>query len=676
MKKLILIAFSLLLMTPLLMGQAKKYVLFEHFTQAGCPPCVPANEYFEPFFAENVASANHISYHTSFPAPAPGGDPMYDSNPTEIRAMQTNYSINNVPRMRADGSDIGQPTAANQGMIDNAGTSPIRIVVKETEDNGVNTVNVEIQSVGDVDVSKNYRLRVAVIEELIEYSSPPGSNGERIFPNVFREFLANGSDGADINLAETGQSVSFDFEYDVEADWQAEEMYVIAYVQDKDDNFVLNSGRSKGSGFEYSNSEASSISKLENETIETYASSIFMTAEEKVRITVEQESPADWGYIVEINGANVNSGDELALPEGDNNVEMQIKAGAAGVGVFTINTENVATGLTQSVTYTVVSDVTDMIVVTDNAPSREIANDGNLTENYLEGIALTGNQNFGKIGSSLLSTAAMADALLDVEHIYYSIGWTFPPLTDEMVLALQDFLDRGGNLLIAGQDVGWAINDAASDFGTTINQAFYRDYLQTRFLGDGDPNQTRITFNTDDAIYGSMGEVRISAVYGANFLYPDAITPSDTETGSIVWRYNNNRAGAVRVEDDNSKIVNLGVGLEMFADRAIADEFMRVTHDYFHSPSSSVDFLDVYGNVSISATPNPATDQLNLTIYNLEENDFQINVYNVHGLLIETLSTNGKATHALNVNEYANGLYFYQLTDGKISSVAQKFMKQ
>ncbi|HQU76483.1 MAG TPA: hypothetical protein PK742_07545 [Chitinophagales bacterium] len=48
-------------------GQAKKYPLFEHFTQASCGPCAAQNPYFQAVYEENVTNVHHVAYHTSWP---------------------------------------------------------------------------------------------------------------------------------------------------------------------------------------------------------------------------------------------------------------------------------------------------------------------------------------------------------------------------------------------------------------------------------------------------------------------------------------------------------------------------------------------------------------------------------------------------------------------------------
>ncbi len=71
MKKRLLSILLLImgLSTINLMGQnaigAKRYVLFEHFTNASCGPCASQNPVFEEFYSNHRTDARHITFHTS-----------------------------------------------------------------------------------------------------------------------------------------------------------------------------------------------------------------------------------------------------------------------------------------------------------------------------------------------------------------------------------------------------------------------------------------------------------------------------------------------------------------------------------------------------------------------------------------------------------------------------------
>ncbi|MDZ7849024.1 MAG: hypothetical protein U5L96_21155 [Owenweeksia sp.] len=46
-------------------------------------------------------------------------------------------------------------------------------------------------------------------------------------------------------------------------------------------------------------------------------------------------------------------------------------------------------------------------------------------------------------------------------------------MTNDQAQALMSFMDTGGNVLVAGQDIGWSINDP-NGYGTTTTRLFYK----------------------------------------------------------------------------------------------------------------------------------------------------------------------------------------------------------
>lgn len=664
MKRILQLAFCLLLTTPLLMGQAKKYLMFEHFTQASCGPCATQNPAFQAIYDENTANAYHIAYHTSWP----GFDPMYNVNTVENGFMPGFYGVTGVPRMIVDGQDCCSPTGVSQAMIDGAGTSPIRLVVKQ---NGTD-VDIEIQSLGETDVTKSYNLRVAVIEGLIEYANAPGSNGEREFPNVFRQFIANSTDGEAINLAEQGSSITRSYSFTMDPEWQEEEIYIIAYVQDADNSDILNAGSSKGVNFELVNSSEDQIVAGAPATQSSFSGNLFMSADDSVVINVETDTPSGWGHVVTVDGALASDGDEISLSAGDHEINVIAQPGqTSGIGSYKVSVASPTTGLAQTTTYHVVSNVTDLVVAASSP-------DADLAINYTQGLDLAANDKSGLLPKDLVTASSMAGALAGVEHLYFNVGWTFPALNDDLTQALMDFLDRGGNLMISGQDLGWDLNDTASGAanGTPFQKTFYDTYLQALYQGDGAPTENSFTFLPDDEIYGAQEGSGIEAVYGAANVYPDQFVPRNAAEGSTILRWNNNRSGGIRVENETHKIVYLGIGLEMVADKDVADAIAKITHDYFHATTTGLEFDELFSGLTSSAAPNPVVDVLNISIENLESNQLAINIFDNQGNLIETLDTQiGKETYKVNVTNYAEGLYYYQLSDGTVGSTAGKFMK-
>lgn len=80
------------------------------------------------------------------------------------------------------------------------------------------------------------RLFAVIVEKEIMYNAP---NGETVHHNVFRSFLGPvGGEVVDLS----GGIASKTYAYDVENEWQADQIYVIAWLTATDSKEILNSG--------------------------------------------------------------------------------------------------------------------------------------------------------------------------------------------------------------------------------------------------------------------------------------------------------------------------------------------------------------------------------------------------------------------------------------------------
>ncbi|MCB9295388.1 MAG: Omp28-related outer membrane protein [Lewinellaceae bacterium] len=86
--------------------------------------------------------------------------------------------------------------------------------------------------------SGDIRLFVAVVEKEIQYNAP---NGETLHHDVFRDMLTS-KDGDPVSLAAAGGSVTASFNYTIQNNWNANQVYVLAFVQDYATKEVFNSG--------------------------------------------------------------------------------------------------------------------------------------------------------------------------------------------------------------------------------------------------------------------------------------------------------------------------------------------------------------------------------------------------------------------------------------------------
>lgn len=237
--------FLLLLLIPAfeaLIAQtpAKKYLLLEHITNSRCSICKTKNPAFYSLIgqAQYADDIHHISYHPSFPYST---CVFYLANTTENNARAALYAAQSTPQLAINGqhqSPIGPllSEATLQAKLNQ--TSPAYLQVTETSAGGAERLaTVNVHTVGDAPTS-GYKLYAALVEKTINLTTP---NGEPVHYNVFRKMLPD-LNGLPFTPPAPGQSATFYFTYTINPAWNANEMYVVAFLQNPATKDILNSG--------------------------------------------------------------------------------------------------------------------------------------------------------------------------------------------------------------------------------------------------------------------------------------------------------------------------------------------------------------------------------------------------------------------------------------------------
>ena len=665
MKKLLLLLLVVPLFSYSLNAQAvgaKRYTLFEHFTQASCGPCAAQNPIFAAFYGEHLADARHIAFHTSWP----GVDPMYSFNPAPVDAMVGYYGVSGVPDMYANGTGIGSPVSANADML-NVSNSPIRIKVTDEDNAGTHNVTVEIQTVTEVPAG-TYFMRVGVVEKLIHYNTAPGSNGEKDFPNVYRDWLAN---EIAYEPAVVGESVTFTYEYTIDAAWDASQIYTMAYIVNSASKEVLNAGTSYDSSLELLNNTENNIVSGSADGNQ-FDAIVFNTGStsESVVVTLESDQPADWSATFSIGGTEYTDMTTLDAAAGLNDLHVNVTSGSsAGIGKYSISVALDGSDEKQTLNYVVIKGITDLVVAASSP-------DVDIVTPYTSGLAAANNTTSAAISVGGFMRAMNSGALSDLNNIYLSIGWTFPALSDDLVAMLSTFLDNGGNLLIAGQDLGWDVMSGhSSSNGTTAQKAFYTDYLQVAYDDDGSPSANSFTMVEEDEFFGAIGGSSILNVYGGQNLYPDHVHNA-TDNGTIFLEYNDNGGGAVRVETEQYKVVYFGIGLEHVGDSEVADLLVKTSHDWFYNIVGTKDFDRILSGLSLQQnTPNPANDKTIITINGQVDQASSFEVIDLTGKVIMTQDIRtGEKEIEVNTSALSSGLYFYHIINSEGQTISKKMV--
>ncbi len=234
MQKLsISLLFSLI--TTAMMAQlvVPRYAFVEHVTNSRCSVCASRNPAMFTLLDQNAAQVHHLAYHPSFPY---SNCVFYQANTTENNARAAFYGINSTPRVILNGTLVPSATQLLPAATLNAQlnqTSPIYVQVTET----ATTATVTVHTIGDKP-SGTYELYVAFAEKTVNYNAP---NGEDVHHDVFRDMLTN-IDGDAIELPNTSNSVFYTFNKPSNSNWNASELYALAWIQNTTTKEIVNSG--------------------------------------------------------------------------------------------------------------------------------------------------------------------------------------------------------------------------------------------------------------------------------------------------------------------------------------------------------------------------------------------------------------------------------------------------
>lgn len=216
---------------------AKKFILLEHLTNSRCSVCASKNPGFYNTISNYENDVHHIAYHPPVPY---NNCIFYLDNPVENAARGDYYGIEGAPSLFINGvAAPGGSQLVTAATLDaNLGLfSPLQIVVSETGDLN-RTASIQVKTVGNVVPAGNLRLFVAIVEKIVNYDAP---NGEDVHHDVFRKMLPDIT-GAPFTAAAAGAEINVSYNYTVENDWNAGEIYVVAFVQNIDTKEVINSG--------------------------------------------------------------------------------------------------------------------------------------------------------------------------------------------------------------------------------------------------------------------------------------------------------------------------------------------------------------------------------------------------------------------------------------------------
>ncbi len=225
-------------------AQFPRTVLIEEFTSVTCKPCTTATPLINKVIRDNNGRMVSIRYHMNFPSK---GDPWYNANPDHSDARAKFYGVLSLPYGRYDGATIVSVTSEGD-VFDKAADrlsqeSPIQLEVSQTREGNQFQVQVKAKA-GSQSLAGSNRLHVVAVEGHIhdERFQGPQWNNEKDFEDVMRS-LVTGADGEEFTI-ESDEEKTLNYTYQLGTDWQAEQMYVVAFVQNDITQQVVQAGYS------------------------------------------------------------------------------------------------------------------------------------------------------------------------------------------------------------------------------------------------------------------------------------------------------------------------------------------------------------------------------------------------------------------------------------------------
>ena len=661
MKKILFSSLVFLLtLTNILNSQVRRIVLLEEATNTSCGPCAENNPKLQAFFKSHFGGVISVRYHASWPSP---GDPMYVLNPMENDfRINGYYGIWFVPDYFMDGIDYGEPLDSlimiEQMHHQLSKVAPVKIKVSTDIDS--DSVRAILKLIGISPFSRTQlKFRAAIIERMVQYSSPPGNNGETIFPDVFRKLLPDTSGYAVGNIT-PGEEITYYASYPVNPEWNWQDLAVVAWLQ-SDSNRVINFWQTTNHEIIQSNisiptyiiqsDDPHAILLSSNQNFSENLKIINDNdVELHLRLKVTQaEVPAEWNYNFTLNSVGFDS------------LYITITPGDSVAFVLNVNTNSnpgiirlalLAQNLDDQYGYGYTANFLG-VTKTENSNVLFIDDDGGSTSElaYFQALDSAGVC-FTSIDGSLVP--ALKEVLIaeNFKAIFWNITENSRNLSQLDIDFLKNYLNSGGNLFIAISDWDFFFNMYP------VFQDFCQDYLDAGIYGGS---------NFSSLFTGITGTIGEGITTNLSYSFHVSLVSYSGVSDSIFQYVGTSNYGGLSYDAGTYKAVFLGSGLEQFTLASARQSLVERVVNWFGVP---VGVSNKKYNIPDQYTleqnyPNPFNPVTKIRWQTPVSSWQTLKVYDVLGNEVATLVNEEKpaGTYEIEfkVSGLASGIYFYQL---------------
>lgn len=204
----------------------QRVVLIEDFANVSCIPCVQSNKILVSL-KKQYENLLVIKYPTNFPSP---NDPFYLENNSACDNKIQFYNIFAAPStiingtirpISTDSLDVKEKLEAEL-----LTTPDFRLVVNGSINSNIFSVTTSISIINNSVVLDEIVLNSVLIEKIVEFDEPPGSNGETTFHDVMRSVNQQ-----NILTFISQDSATIDSEFSLKSGWVKNNLSVVVFLQ-------------------------------------------------------------------------------------------------------------------------------------------------------------------------------------------------------------------------------------------------------------------------------------------------------------------------------------------------------------------------------------------------------------------------------------------------------------
>ncbi len=665
-----------------------KNAILEEFTGIHCTYCPDGHAIAQSILDNNPGRAFVIALHQgSFASPS-AGEPDFRTPFGDAIAGQTGltgYPSGTVNRHVFSGSN----TALNRGAWAGAceqimqEMSPVNIGISSAYEAATRelTIQVELYYTANAPTSSNF-INIALIQDSIYGPQTGGGAGSNYRHMHMLRHMVTGQWGDEVTTTTEGTLVTRTYTYTVPASYISvpaivENMKVVAFVTEGHQEILTGDEVDAIGGTNLYIGQMTSADPYIQRGVNGFENTFNLQANSNIEgnqafeFSLEtKDFPADWQVTFTIDGMEYTT---TAFVNLDKNTPKTITVNAtpgssAGFPEFILSMKSVEFPSAPEKLYTtmVISGVTDLLVNGTGGP--ETINHQGV---YLTGLAESGITSYTVTNANAMRDMINANAHQDVFTCWLNIAWTFPSLTDSQAEAAMDFMEAGGNIFIAGQDIGWDIMSGQDGSnGTPVTQNFYTNYMNAVYVGDGSSANNRLNAITTNSVFGGVAQSNIVDVYGGN-MYPEEINAGSG--AEVIFDYNTSaKHAAIMYDAPEYRSIYFGIGLEMLSNVAVRNEIISLSRQWLSDGMVGVEYKEAMSALTSGQNyPNPAVDYTWIAVSENAAGGV-IEIYNLTGSRVISHATGSSLLNRIDLSNLPAGVYTYRVVAGKDVSAARK----